>query len=558
MITLFERKRIIKYVIALLILVVFFVGIPGLFNKESYPKIDFSEGWKIISTNESREGANLREESLNLLKKGDEVTLINHIDQKIDNPALLFMTYHSSVQVFVDRQLIYENGTKEDNKGLVVGCGYHIVSLPSDYTTRIISIRITATEDEPFEKIGNMEIIDSQEYMYGFISENAFGVVTTFFLMMVGIIATIGSLIAGIDSKDVRKILYTGVMSFLIGLWAQCYYGYFMLICHNQIINYYCEHLSLFCLIIPLLLFYIESIKEGKLKRVLKGLLFANILFLLIGLILHFLNIIHLNKFVVIFHMLVVIAIIPLLVAIFSDNIKNKKARLSMRIGIIGLSIALVLELVKYNIVTIFHSNFEIKYVISIGGMIYVVSSIIANLFTLIEKLEESVKEEALIRMAYGDSLTGLTNRKCCEDKMTYIDQNNIKSFAIINFDLNWLKKINDGIGHVKGDEYLCEFSTLLKDCCAGKATVGRMGGDEFIAIFEDVDEKYIQNVIRDMNKRSGNGNMPETREIGSGISFAYGYAVSSPDRPMTTSKAFEIADEKMYECKRKQKVGRQ
>lgn len=547
-----------KYAIAAifsLIIIAFFLNRQG---SEDY-KVDISSGWMMYDSLNIKgvKDINITEDNVAISEKGDKIVLAQNVTKKMDNPALFFRTYHSAVKVYIENECIYKNGIEEYKEGSVVGCGYHLIALPDNYIGKKLVISIQAAEKNAFATLEPICIVDTQKFIYGYIKDNLISLMITFFLMMIGVVAIITSLIIGLNKSYVRKIAYIGLLSMILGIWTQCYYGFINLICQNVKAIYYLEHLSLFTLGIPIILFYYESINEGTLKKIFEKLFVINIVFIAVACCLNALNIAHFNGIISVYHIFAFVTIICSVIAIFSNRMSNRKSRSSMIIGVISLAVVLIIEMVEYNIRFFLIQGENNKMLVPLGGLIYISCSIIAHLFMLIDSLEEKAREKALVVLAYGDTLTGLSNRKCCEDKMTQIDKDNVKEFGIINFDLNWLKKINDGIGHIKGDEYLCEFASLLKKCCGNKATVGRMGGDEFIAIFENVTEKDLDDVLKEMNRLSGNGNMPETREIGSGISFAYGYSVSTSSMPITTTKAYEIADEKMYECKKKQKVGR-
>jgi diguanylate cyclase (GGDEF)-like protein len=91
---------------------------------------------------------------------------------------------------------------------------------------------------------------------------------------------------------------------------------------------------------------------------------------------------------------------------------------------------------------------------------------------------------EAVERTASEDPLTGLANRRRIERQLEQCVQDG-RPFSIIYVDLNGFKKINDGLGHVAGDDLLKQFAGELRNAFRAKDLVGRWGGDEFIALVE-------------------------------------------------------------------------
>jgi len=150
---------------------------------------------------------------------------------------------------------------------------------------------------------------------------------------------------------------------------------------------------------------------------------------------------------------------------------------------------------------------------------------------------------------AIRDPLTGLYNRKFfCENsnKLLEIARREKRQLLIIFIDLDNFKVINDLYGHVKGDEVLKSVAHILKYGFRNSDIIARFGGDEFvIAILMDKNEDKIIKIIERTRKEIEN-RLPE-------ISFSYGYS-KYPDDGNDIEKLVKIADERMYENKRKRK----
>ncbi|QXM05515.1 putative bifunctional diguanylate cyclase/phosphodiesterase [Crassaminicella indica] len=117
--------------------------------------------------------------------------------------------------------------------------------------------------------------------------------------------------------------------------------------------------------------------------------------------------------------------------------------------------------------------------------------------------LTDSVmKEEHIKYQAYHDVLTELPNRELVKDRLNlalaHAYKNN-KMLAVIFLDLDRFKRINDILGHHIGDMLLQAVAKRLKKCVDAGNTVGRLGGDEFIIILEEI--KSVQNVIKIVHK---------------------------------------------------------
>jgi diguanylate cyclase (GGDEF)-like protein/PAS domain S-box-containing protein len=106
---------------------------------------------------------------------------------------------------------------------------------------------------------------------------------------------------------------------------------------------------------------------------------------------------------------------------------------------------------------------------------------------------ERRLVEQQIEFMAHHDALTGLPNRILSKDRMersiSYAKQHNTKS-ALLFIDLDGFKTINDSLGHSIGDAMLKAVSGRLKECLRECDTLSRQGGDEFLLILQDINNK--------------------------------------------------------------------
>ena len=118
--------------------------------------------------------------------------------------------------------------------------------------------------------------------------------------------------------------------------------------------------------------------------------------------------------------------------------------------------------------------------------------------------------------------------------------------FAIIYFDLNGLKGINDKYGHQAGDLLLRSVSSAVKKVLRETDLLFRMGGDEFLVICPETDKKGALVCAERMQKA-----VSEITIVDKKSSFAYGIAHSSEDYK-EVDDMIHSADVSMYEMKQK------
>src|SRR5437764_5503367 len=112
----------------------------------------------------------------------------------------------------------------------------------------------------------------------------------------------------------------------------------------------------------------------------------------------------------------------------------------------------------------------------------------VANVLT--DAIERHRSEERVRHQALHDPLTGLPNRALLLDRLTRWHARSCASgerVALLYVDVDHFKLINDGLGHDAGDKLLISVAARLSEAIGPRGTVARIGGDEFVALLEDV-----------------------------------------------------------------------
>lgn len=109
----------------------------------------------------------------------------------------------------------------------------------------------------------------------------------------------------------------------------------------------------------------------------------------------------------------------------------------------------------------------------------------------LYDDITQQIETEAQIRnLAFYDPLTNLANRRLFADRLQLScasSHRNKTWCALLLFDLDHFKIINDTRGHSTGDKVLVEVARRIQDCIREGDTVARLGGDEFVVILADL-----------------------------------------------------------------------
>ena len=170
---------------------------------------------------------------------------------------------------------------------------------------------------------------------------------------------------------------------------------------------------------------------------------------------------------------------------------------------------------------------------------------------TLRRELEQKKQLQSITKLAFTDYLTGVQSKnayaKAEEEMDRRIADNTATEFAMVLFDLNDLKKVNDTKGHEVGDKYIKEACRIIREEF-NNSPVYRIGGDEFVAVLEGEDYANHDALLADFEKQ-----MDENLERG-GVVVAFGCAVFDLQKDKSAHAVLERADAAMYERKKKMK----
>jgi diguanylate cyclase (GGDEF)-like protein len=178
------------------------------------------------------------------------------------------------------------------------------------------------------------------------------------------------------------------------------------------------------------------------------------------------------------------------------------------------------------------HSLMVLSYVVVLGGTL----------------LDNAQLFDQVSRLAASDSLTGLANhRKLLEVMETEIQRSKRtgRNFAVLLFDLDGLKKINDKFGHLVGSRAIKRLGVALRNSSRTIDTPARFGGDEFALILpESGSEEARQVATRICEELKSDGQEPA-------ITVSVGLAVFPADGT-SIEKLLSAADRGLYHMKGK------
>jgi diguanylate cyclase (GGDEF)-like protein len=179
---------------------------------------------------------------------------------------------------------------------------------------------------------------------------------------------------------------------------------------------------------------------------------------------------------------------------------------------------------------TLSHVFMVLSYVVVLGGTL----------------LDNAQLFDQVSTMASSDSLTGLANHR----RLTEVLESEIqrsrrtgRSFALLLFDLDGLKKINDKYGHLTGSRAIKRLGAALRDNSRSIDTPARYGGDEFVLVVPEAsEEEAARAAVRICEQLANDGQKPA-------ITVSVGLAVY-PKNGTSIEKLLGAADRALYRMK--------
>ncbi len=142
--------------------------------------------------------------------------------------------------------------------------------------------------------------------------------------------------------------------------------------------------------------------------------------------------------------------------------------------------------------------------------------------------------------LARRDPLTGLFNRYGLEAELKALSSKGSFQYAMLLFDLDKFKEINDNLGHSYGDRVLFDLATIVRSKLSDKDVVARWGGDEFLAILANHDVKQASNFAEEIRQSI----------LASDLIYSCSFGVCESEVDGNFESTFSKADAAMYDSK--------
>lgn len=509
-----------------------------------------NNNWTITINDATYENVSLDNFKFDPLDKGDTVIMETTLPKELNynSTALTFYVRQTTVKMYVDNNGFYYYGQDRVQLNKTVGAGLQIIDFPDDMGGKNLRIHLMVTEDNAFSGFDPITLSEWDASYKTVISENRLALFTSSFLVIFGIVASIVTIFAVMYSRKYTRILLLSSFSIFMGFWTLCFHDLHIIFPIPTYSVSLLEYMMLIIAPLPILGYLLNIVIALKCKPILRTFIFIYIIqgiLSTVTIILHTLDIVHAAALLPYLQILLIVHTLFFIFIFIKGRKNTKKQSIFYITGLFTILICFVYDIGIYAVNRYLGLQLErINGVASLGIIIFLAILILDLAQDVSKSIIAKHEKEQLIKRAYTDDLTQINNRTFCSEYMAALDSKKNPRYTIINLDLNNLKITNDTLGHAQGDQLLISAAKVISETFSTSGIVGRMGGDEFIAIIPSIDSSKIDKLMDKFDTLMKEAN----------VSIAHGVAYSSEFKNPTTELVYDLADDRMYENKKLQK----
>lgn len=481
------------------------------------------------------------------LTTGSDHTVI--ISRRLPNTnnnlhALSILSDHQDIYAYLGGELLYTKVTKSNNSFLDVPSArmWVIIPLPSNCAGKTITLKIKTQYDDYAGKINEVFVGSKSALIINFLNFSGINLVLAIITLISGITAIITHYVLKKFLIFNRSIRYLGWFLILASLWMIMESNLTQIFMGNEAVISALTYLSLMTLPIPILL-YITLIENYHFKRTAYCLTYIFTGSAFMQILLQYINILDFHRSIIIVKFEILLLFGVVFITLISELLwyKNKEIKaFTISAGI--LFIFGIIELFTYKL----RAGINTGDIFQLGFLLFIIILVWDALkrFAKTIKLSESAYHYKFL--ATRDLLTNCRNRVAYAQDLDRISLD--RNITIFLADMNNMKAINDTYGHHIGDEVIALCSQCLLKIFGRR--VYRIGGDEFVCIGYDLDQKKIDSLLEDFNNecKTANEDIPYT------FRMSVGYAVYDQSIDKSIYDTVKRADKNMYDNKVKMK----
>ena len=521
-------------------------------------KIAFDEGWYLEDGGVADVG---HLNKISSVMPYQEQSVYHRLPDDLEEGlSLCFRTKNIDYQVYVDGELRYEPVRRESsayNKSF--GNRWNYIPLYDSDAGKTVEVRFHTVYEGGRACIDHLYLGSAAGEIVGTFTGKAVAFSTCLLILFVGLLLIVADIPANLQMHKNHELLYLGLFAISIAIWCLAETSMLQFYTDDSRLIQLLSCCSLSMISIPMVL-YLDAAFGFKRKIVVPVICGLSAAEFLICTVLHFAGVMDYHESLTFCHVVLAISAALLVYSILKNAFHERKSKIwniykrLRTIGSMGLGFAAVIDIIRYYR----GSTNDNAMFVRIGLLIFILCYGSSSLEKVINAVKLGVQSEFVSQLAYRDGLTGIGNRTAFQERLAELEKEKrqLSGIAIIMFDVNDLKLVNDNQGHQMGDELLVRSAEIIKTAVESvDGTCYRVGGDEFVGILygEDVSGRCEKTVV---SFKKGMDDYNTVKGQPFRISIASGYAVYDKlQENEMLMDVYQQADALMYENKKQIKA---
>ena len=483
------------------------------------------------------------------LRNGLETHEISRVitPEEVKGADLCFETSNLFFDVFIDDDLIYDYHPDIMRIcGTCYGESFHTVDIPRFSGQSELRIVYQPLRDSSSVTFRLMQLNDGGSYLRNLYSVNFPKFMECFAVFIIGLTLVVIGFILNKDTDRIIETVSVGTMAIVLAMWTSSGTKVFQLIGGNPAFIRLVDYLSLMWLPVPVILF--AAAVTDKVRSI-----STKIVLVLVSLntVITFTCVLcgmgDYHDMLILTHIVIGIGVVCLINLLVSSIKKSQKISRGLKVLLVAFGLLILSgigDATRYYLITAEDSS----RVTRIGLFIFVIVLASYELSSFIGLHKKSTEAEVMHRLAHIDGLTGMLNRLAFTEDEREIKNAKEGRYLFAQFDINFLKKMNDTYGHSFGDRFIIAAADAITGSFGKCGKVYRVGGDEFIVIVEgDSCEKDFDDQIPEFERLVKQAN--EKQQFPIPLVIAYGRSVYTAGAG-SLDDTEKTADKLMYDNK--------
>ena len=504
---------------------------------------DLSDGWILSQPDGTRSEITF---PYDYPDANPNIQMIRTLPQVPDHAVLLVMCNYKSLTAYVEGEEIFH--ALPSTFGMVkTDMGHYVALIPlsSEHSGKEIAIHIAERESGYRSEIGYIRLTSAAQYAFQIIEENAFHLIISF-VMLICAIVSLGTwfVLWGrngvIPEESYHPLLWVSLFSASVGTWFFTEAYVWAISTGSFATSGTLSYLALS--LMPLsLLGVLKSICSEKLASLRWIVIIAKVI-LITEWILFLTGLVDFSGMLIFMQTECVIA-----AGIFAVFLVWKR-ELFLVGNVIRYGTWALLGMLVITIIAYFRGGNWLAW--ALGAALIILASVMLSTFLKVSRaIKDISKAKHYKEHALTDIMTGLKSRYAYT---IFEAQQKVglpaRDLCLIFLDIDMLKKANDTLGHVAGDEMIIAVSKCIKEAFGDVADCFRMGGDEFLVAM-NAQPDIVQERIVQFNRLVSQW----TGRYTDRITVSYGVAAASEHPGLNFEELLKTADSMMYHRKKQQ-----